>query len=409
MNLLIKTHLQMAMQSLSRTRVRTFLTAFGIAIGVASIVLIASLSGSIQGLISSQVKEIGSNLIVVRPSSAKSTIDGIVDELSSSVKYQKSSLTMDDVELIEGVEGVSMVAPIMVSEDVVEVGETLYPAVTLVGTTAELEGVLGLTMHSGSFFGSGNQLESVAVGSKIAMRLFGTAEAVGRTVRLDGEVLIVTGVLDEMANPVNFNNVDFDEVILMQTEYFTERSIPMQIQQINVRTENVEGVSGAITAIQKALRDARKGAENFSVESGDEISHSSGSLLSIVSAMLSIVAGVSLVVGGLGVMNIMLVSVAERTREIGIRKAVGAATSHIMMQFLFESLILSVLGGAIGLVLGYVVAFLVSLVTPFPPFISLPIVGMAFAIALIVGVIFGLIPALSAARKDPIDSLKFYR
>jgi putative ABC transport system permease protein len=125
--------------------------------------------------------------------------------------------------------------------------------------------------------------------------------------------------------------------------------------------------------------------------------------------MLSVVAGGSLVVGGLGVRNILRVSVAERTRALGIRKSGGAATSHIMTQFLFESLILAVIGGMIGLVLGYAIAFLVSLVTPFPPYISLSIVGEAFLIALTVGVVFGLVPALRAAYKDPIDSLKFYR
>lgn len=408
MSLLIKKHMQMAVQSLSRTRIRTFLTALGIAIGVASIVLISSLSGSIQGLISNQVKAIGSNLVVVRPSSAKSVVDGIVDELSSSAKYQKSSLGLEDVDLIQEIDGVEFVAPVMASEEALEVGETLYPAVVLVGTNDELDDILGLTMRSGTFF-DGGKLESVVVGETIAMNIFGTYDAIGRTVRLDGEVLIVSGVLAKMDDPVNFNNVDFDQAVLIQADYFNDRSIPMQIQQINVRTDTSENVQRVMSETKDKLREARRGAENFLVESGEEVAHPGGSLFGIISAMLSVVAGVSLVVGGLGVMNIMLVSVAERTREIGIRKAVGASMTHIVLQFLFESLILSVIGGAMGLALGYIVAFLVSLLTPFPPFISLSIVGNAFLIALVVGVVFGLIPALSAARKDPIDSLKFYR
>jgi putative ABC transport system permease protein len=149
--------------------------------------------------------------------------------------------------------------------------------------------------------------------------------------------------------------------------------------------------------------------ENFSVNSGENISHPAGSLFGVVTAMLSLVAGVSLVVGGIGVMNIMFVSVAERTREIGIRKAVGASSTNILLQFLFEALILSLMGGLLGLALGYAVAFLVSLWTPFPPFISGEIVGLAFAIAIVIGSVFGLLPAIRAARKDPIDSLKFYR
>ena len=129
----------------------------------------------------------------------------------------------------------------------------------------------------------------------------------------------------------------------------------------------------------------------------------------IISSMLALVAGISLVVGGIGVMNIMLVSVAERTHEIGVRKAVGASSQNILMQFLFEALILSLMGGVLGLVLGYMLAFFISIMTPFKPYISVEIILMTFLTTLIVGVLFGIYPALKAATKNPIDSLKHYR
>jgi ABC-type antimicrobial peptide transport system permease subunit len=125
--------------------------------------------------------------------------------------------------------------------------------------------------------------------------------------------------------------------------------------------------------------------------------------------MLTIVAGVSLLVGGIGVMNIMLVSVAERTREIGLRKAIGASNMHILMQFMFESLILSLLGGLIGFIFGYILSFAISLFLPFPPFFSSQIVLFSLAISTMVGCVFGLLPAIRAASKDPIDSLRYYR
>ena len=125
--------------------------------------------------------------------------------------------------------------------------------------------------------------------------------------------------------------------------------------------------------------------------------------------MLAVVAGISLVVGGIGVMNIMLVSVAERTHEIGIRKAVGASSHNILMQFMLEALILSILGGFLGIILGYIFAFLVSIITPFTPYISLEILLITFGTSIIVGIIFGTYPALKAASKNPIESLKHYR
>ena len=138
-------------------------------------------------------------------------------------------------------------------------------------------------------------------------------------------------------------------------------------------------------------------------------SHPAGSLFNIVSSMLALVAGISLIVGGIGIMNIMLVSVAERTHEIGVRKAVGASGRNILIQFLFESLILSVLGGIFGMVLGYFFAFLLSTITPFVPYISWKIVGITFATAIIIGILFGIYPAIKAANKDSIESLKHYR
>jgi putative ABC transport system permease protein len=385
------------------------LTALGIAIGVASIVLILSLSGSIREIISGQVRAMGANLIVVRPESGKSTVDGLVGELTASSKFQKSNLTFDDVRRITEIDEVAVVAPVLVSEEPVTVGNTIYPAVDIVGTNTDFDDIMSITMKTGQFFGESSRDEMAVVGSEIAMRLFGTTDAIGRTVHIGEHQLMIVGVMDEMTDPINFNNVDLDNALVINSKFIQAKDIQMQIQQIDVRTGSSEQVAGVSEQIAERLKGARGGVENFSVNSGENISHPAGSLFGVVTAMLSLVAGVSLVVGGIGVMNIMFVSVAERTREIGIRKAVGASSTNILLQFLFEALILSLMGGLLGLALGYAVAFLVSLWTPFPPFISGEIVGLAFAIAIVIGSVFGLLPAIRAARKDPIDSLKFYR
>ncbi|MBQ2637711.1 FtsX-like permease family protein, partial [Candidatus Saccharibacteria bacterium] len=177
---------------------------------------------------------------------------------------------------------------------------------------------------------------------------------------------------------------------------------------INVRAPNTDGLEDTVNLIRETLLASKAGDTHFSVLYGEEITHPAGTLFSIISGTLAIVAGVSLIVGGIGVMNIMLVSVSERTHEIGVRKAVGASFSNIFLQFLFEALILTLTGGFFGLALAYVLAFLISLVTPFAPYISWEILAVSFLTSFADGLIFGLYPAIKAAKKNPISSLKFW-
>jgi len=220
---------------------------------------------------------------------------------------------------------------------------------------------------------------------------------------------MVVGVLDEVNDPINYNGIDIDESIIIDINYASTFESSIQIQQIDVRTITTDAVPKATESIKTNLTEAKNGDQSFTVITSSEDMHPAGSLLSIVSSMLTLVASISLVVGGVGIMNIMLVSVSERTREIGIRKSVGASSGNILLQFLFESIILSIMGGILGFTLGYAGAFIISLITPFAPHISWQILATTGAVSLIVGVLFGIYPAIKAACKDPIASLKFYR
>lgn len=410
MALLLKTHFKLAKTSIKENRTRSFLTCLGIAIGVASIILILSLMGSISNLIKNEANEIGTDLIVVRPNSTKDSITNIINQLTSSNTFEQSSLSLSDASAISRLQNVSAVAPIATATNTIGSEKNTFTSVPVLGTTPDFIKIEPLAMRYGTFFTDNNKENGVVLGHTLSLALFNTINStVGKTITIMGEKFMIVGVLDELEKSINFDNIDFNNAIIMDVDSLDKLIGSTQIQQINIKAENTDSLSVISDNVKNTLKESKSGDENFTVAYGDDIAHPASSLFTVVSGMLAIVAAISLVVGGIGVMNIMLVSVAERTHEIGIRKAVGASSRNILMQFLFEALILSVLGGIFGLVLGYVLAFLISIITPFAPYISWEILALTLLTTLAVGIIFGIYPALKAASKNPIESLKHYR
>lgn len=408
MALLLRTHLRLARTSIKENRTRSFLTCLGIAIGIASIILILSLTGSIANLITSELSD-SQDLIVVRPNTTKDEITSVVEELTSANSFERSNLLIDDVSTIADLEQVTLAAPISLSVSTVTDEDNTVASATILGTTPDFFTIENLPFRYGSAITEKNKETSIVIGHTLSLYLFNTSNPVGRTLTFHGQRFIVVGVFEEITNTVNFNNIDYNNIIVMDIDVLNQLIGSLQIQQINVKVSNTGELAATAETIRTTLIEKHSGDTNFTVAYGEAIAHPASSLLNIISGMLAIVAGVSLVVGGIGVMNIMLVSVAERTHEIGIRKAVGASAKNILMQFMFEALILCILGGFLGIILGYILAFLVSIITPFTPYISWQILLIVLTTTIIVGIIFGIYPAIKAAAKNPIESLKHYR
>ena len=409
MALLLRTHLRLARTSIKENRTRSFLTCLGIAIGIASIVLILSLTGSISSLIQNEVADIGQDLIVVRPATTKDSMTSIVEELTSTNSFEKSNLALSDAKTISEIEGVSAVAPVAVASNTITYEDNAVASATILGTTPDFNSIEPLALKFGTFLNDRNQSNSVVIGHMLSLLIFNTSNPVGKTLEIRGERFIVVGVLDEIDKPINFDNVDFNNTLIMNIDALDYIVGSLQIQQINVRAANTSSLDQITNDIKSALVNSKKGDTNFTVAYGNAITHPASNLLNIISGMLALVAGISLIVGGVGVMNIMLVSVSERTHEIGVRKAVGASSYNILMQFMLEALILSILGGFLGIILGYLLAFILSIFSPFAPYISVQIIAITLLTTIIVGIIFGIYPAVKAAAKSPIESLKHYR
>lgn len=408
MHILIGDHLRNARQALRANRLRTILTVTGVTIGIASITVILSLSAGVLRIINHQVESLGGNIAVVRPVAPQKSIS----ELSNPALQQAfstSTITEKDASDIRALSGVAAAAPLMLINGTVGSKDNTAKVSTIVASTADLPQTVNLPIRSGQFYDEITDDNTAVIGTQLSIDTFGTEESLGKTITIRGKTFRVIGVLKRLNDPINFTTIDFDRAAIITLEAgkaFHEGTA--QIQQVNVRAESAAGLPGVVTAINKKIDDNHLGENDVTVLQGEQIATPTNNFLKGLTAVITVIAAISLVVGGVGIMNIMLVGVAERTREIGLRKAVGASNMNIVSQFLTESILMSAFGGLIGYVVGYTIAFIISTFLTFDPAFTWEIAAIAFGVALGVGGLFGLYPAIRAARKDPIESLRHY-
>ncbi|MBJ58484.1 hypothetical protein CMN24_02075 [Candidatus Saccharibacteria bacterium] len=409
MRFLFLSHLQNAREALRAHRMRSFLTMLGITIGVASITAILALGAGASSVVGRQVEALGGTIAVVRPGSIVESGINRLTELPNQQRFAASTLTSSDLASIQDVENVVAAAPLMVLSGVVQ-GESTAPADTpIVATTPDIVEVNELDIRDGQFLASDLSIDTAVIGPQLSISAFGTEQSIGKTITVKGKPFTVVGILERTNTPINFNGVDFDNAVFINNDSgMALNQGSTQIQQINFRVASLGDLDRAIIDVNKVLLRNHLGQADFSVLSGEEVAAPTNQLFVAIAAVTTAIAAISLLVGGVGIMNSMLIGVAERTREIGIRKALGASNTDITAQFLIESLALSIGGGIGGFALGYAIAFVVCLGLPFDPGISWTIVLVATVVSLGVGLLFGLYPALRAAYKDPINALRQY-
>ncbi len=392
------------------------MTMLGIIIGVGSVIALMSIGRGAQATILSTYDRLGTNLLAVVPSSGDASTE------LSGFTLTTPSLTLDDSSAIEKAYGVTSVAPSNETFAQVNAG-TEKKFAAIVGVTPAYSQVQNRPVDSGVFIAqhdvSSRGLVAV-IGTDTAQALFGSKNPIGQYIKIKDYRFTVIGVAQTIGGTIfgiSQDNLVFIPITTYQTRLYPQRTASGEdsVQQIAVRVTNTNVIPDTKDDITNILRHRHRIAtgdnNDFSVISQQQIVGVINQVTGIFSIFLGAIAGISLVVGGIGIMNIMLVSVTERTREVGIRKAVGAKRRDILVQFLLEAGVLSVIGGGIGILLGWLISFIFSQIPisgmKIHALVTADIVGLAIGVSLVIGLFSGIYPAMRAARLNPIDALHY--
>lgn len=395
----------MAWASLIANKLRSLLTMLGIIIGVAAVIALVSIGNGVKQDIENSISSLGSNLLVVLPGAPRTPG-------ARSSQGSMKSLKISDYEAIAKLEGVKAASP-MTNGSYVVIYQNKNWTTSVAGVNANFQDVNNWTMTSGRFFSDKNvqNRERVAVvGQTVVKNLFADEDPVGKEIRVKNILFRVIGVLKSKGNGTMGNDQD-DTVLIPYTTSMERVEGIDYLRRVYVVAKDDEGIDRLQADIENLLRVRHNikdtNLDDFNIQNMKSIMETVAQTTGTFTLFLGAVAAISLVVGGIGIMNIMLVSVTERTREIGVRKALGATYSVIVTQFLIEAVVISLIGGFIGIAFGIGASKVIGMVSGMSTIVSVPTIIMSFAFSMAIGLIFGIYPARKAAKLNPIDALHY--
>jgi len=382
------------------------LTIFGIVIGIAATITIVSVGDGIKNQIADNINNVGRDLIIVRPDLLQPTnaVSAIVNESYST----DDSLSTNDLQLIESLSNVQYAAPLsLLNSPTIKVGNQKISGIQVVGTTNDIVPILNQSLQYGDSFGGNGAGNGAMIGQAASVKLFGSQVSLARNFNVAGQNFFIRGELGSFYSAPLSIDLDFNNVIFIP--YSSAANLQggtAPTYEILVKPTNPNQISTVVAEIESSLTQAHGGVQNFSVLQQKNSLTASNSIVNLMTKLIAAAAGIALFVGGIGIMNMMLVTVSERTGEIGVRKAVGATNRQILRQFIMEAIVLSVSGGIIGVVIALLINVGLRIFTVLQPTIPWPTIALATGLSLVIGIVFGLIPAAKAARKDPIEALR---
>lgn len=395
------TNVRSAFRSLREQWQRSILSALGIMVGSTAIILLVSIATGVQKDVSKQVSDLGVNLLIILP--------GRVDEGSmfSASMIGISYLADEDVENVKTVPGVQRAVPISFVGGGIRYGENSSPSTLVMATRPDWFRMRNMNLAEGRLFDAGDESKPVCVMGGVAnKKLFPDGGGLGKEIDYNGVKYQVLGITaDAETENSLFSMGSFENVVYIPLPYMKTQVPKLQYDRIMVQTQPDREPRALVKAVEAKLAQ-RLDRETYSVLTQEDLLNLVFKLMGILTWLLTGLTSIALFVGGVGIMTVMLMSVNERFKEIGIRKTVGATRRDVFVQFLVEAVTLATLGGTVGLALSYAVCLALYYGTPIKPMVTAEIVALSFLVCLGVGAIFGLIPAIRAAKKDPVDAMR---
>lgn len=408
---LINDNTRMALASIKSNKTRSFLTMIGIIIGVSSVIMTISMGEGIRRQVMDTNQATNDHLISVRSGSITTRdSNGNIADVNYLASLGNNTLTEQDYESLKNLPTTGSIAPLSTISGIPSNFEGQeYKDATIIATTSRLPDLIDQKVLYGGFFNDDNSgKNSVVIGKRVAEELFNENVPLGKLITIRGQDFVVGGVFDEFkSNPLS-SVADLNKAIFMS--YPTAKTITNSnpaIYQILITPKEGVSLDQLRLAITEQLLKNHGGQEDFTVLKASETELVARKTVSAATTFVSAIAAISLVVGGIGIMNIMFVSVTERTREIGVRKSLGATNRQIYSQFLVEASVVSTVGGLIGVLVAVLGNLAVRLSSELQPVITWQIILLSVGVSIAVGIVFGTAPAIKAARKDPIESLRY--
>jgi putative ABC transport system permease protein len=403
-----------AFLSIRSAKLRSALTAVGVMIGVFAVLVMVGVGDGVKAEIESQISNLGTNVLTITSGKLNQSAS------SSDPKEQKgsginlasgigtSTLTEDDVKTIENTPNVSRSAAFGIISSSVAKDQIVSNSAFVIATTPSYFDIRQLKTSQGSFFSaddnSGSKFVAV-IGADTKQSLFGGDDPIGKSISLRGKQFRVLGVIEKSDAGVSLG-ANADDIVIIPINSAIKLTGKNDVFRVIAEVDSEKNIEKVKASLEQSIGSNHSGADDFSVLTQKELLTTFSSILDILTTFVVAIAAISLLVGGIGIMNIMLVTVSERTKEIGIRKAMGATFGNIMGQFLTESIIISLIGGVIGVLASYLAGMVIAKLANITPVYSPIALISALGASLFIGVVFGTVPAIKAARKHPIQALK---